>query len=107
MITKTITENVGDVYHTTEYTFNNVQELMTFESGQGEGDKIELKAPPKPVPKLEVDTEVFVWDKDGHKVCRHFSHFNGNGILHAFVDGRTSFTAFGNASPWDNWKLTE
>jgi len=107
MITKTVTENIGDAYHTTEYTFNNVQELMTFESSQGEGDKIEIKAPPKPVPELEVDTKVVVWNKDGHKVCRHFSHFGKDGVLHAFVDGRTSFTGFNNTTPWDNWKLSE
>lgn len=38
VITKTITENIGDAYHTTEYTFNSVQELISLESSQEDGD---------------------------------------------------------------------
>lgn len=41
MITKTITESVGDAYHTTEYTFNNVQELIDFETGKEDGSYTE------------------------------------------------------------------
>lgn len=70
-------------------------------------DEIEVKAPPKPLPDLEVDTKVFVWDSLGTKLCRHFSHFDEDGVLHAFKGGKTSFTDSGATHPWSNWELAE
>ena len=68
-------------------------------------DEIEVKAPPKPLPDLAVDTKVFVWDSLGTKLCRHFSHFDDDGVLHVFVEGRTSFTGSGATSSWSCWKI--
>lgn len=70
-------------------------------------DEIELKAPRKPLPKLEVDTKVIVWSNPDCKMNRHFSHFGKDGVLHAFVGGMTSFTTRGDTTPWDNWRLAE
>lgn len=70
-------------------------------------DEIEVKAPPKPLPDLEVDTKVFVWDSLGTKLCRHFSHFDEDGVLHAFKGGKSSFTGSGAAYPWSNWEIAE
>ena len=70
-------------------------------------DEIEIKAPPKPLPKLEVDTNVVVWHNDGLKYHRHFSHFDKDGVLYSFVDGKTSFTCVADTTAWDNWMLAE
>lgn len=69
--------------------------------------EIELKAPPAPMPELEVDTEVVVWQDDGSKVRRHFSHFSEDWVLHAFVGGQTSFTGGGKTTAWDNWVIAK
>ena len=68
-------------------------------------DEIELKAPPKPLPKLEVDTKVIVWSSAGVKTHRYFSHFDKDGVLHTFTDGKTSFTSIGDTDTeaWDYW----
>ena len=39
-------------------------------------DEIKFDIPSKPLPKLEVDTKVIVWENNGPKKKRHFSHFN-------------------------------
>ena len=71
-------------------------------------DEIEIKAPPKPVPELEVDTKVIVWqDVDCTPLKRHFSHFDSDGVLCAFAGGRTSHTSCGTTATWDNWKLAK
>ena len=70
-------------------------------------DEIELKAPPAPMPHLELDTEVFVWKDDGLKVRRHFSHFSEDGVLHVFDGGLTSFTGSGNTTAWDYWVIAK
>ena len=70
-------------------------------------DEIELKAPPAPMPELEVDAKVVVWQDGGSKTLRHFSHFSKDGVLHAFVDGKTSFTCVADTTAWDNWMLAE
>ena len=72
-------------------------------------DKIKIEIPEKPLPQLEVDAKVLVWDQDGRKYKRHFSHFDEEGQLFAFIHGHTSFTS--KCSPevwvtkWDNWEL--
>lgn len=70
--------------------------------------EIELpELPPAPLPKLEVDTKVIVWEDVGTELKRHFSHFSKDGVLHTFDNGKTSFTNEGNYSVWVNWKLAE
>lgn len=70
-------------------------------------DEIEIKAPPKPLPKLEVDAKVIVWEDVGVELKRHFSHFSDDGVLHTFYNGKTSFTNGGHYSAWINWRLAE
>lgn len=70
-------------------------------------DEIEIKTPPAPLPKLEVDTKVVVWEDVGTELKRHFSHFSKEGVLHTFYNGKTSFTNDGETSAWVNWKLAE
>ena len=70
-------------------------------------DEIEIKSPPKPMPKLEVDTEVFVWKDDGVKTPRYFSHFDKDGVLHTFAGGKTSFSSNGYIEAWDYWVTAE
>ena len=66
----------------------------------------------KPLPKLEIDTLVWVWDdyKD-EKVLRFFSHFDECGSIYTFDDGRDS-SYNPNYNPdittsWNNWELYE
>lgn len=58
-------------------------------------------------PQLEVDAKVIVWDQDGKKYNRHFSHFDEDGRLFAFSLGHTSFTSELSPEVWDNWELVE
>lgn len=69
-------------------------------------DEIVIEAPPKPLPKLEVDTKVVVLDNDGSKINRYFSHFDKDGVLCAFDGGRTSWTGV-STSAWNSWELAE
>ena len=74
-------------------------------------DEVQIEIPEKPLPQLEVDAKVFVWDQDGRKYKRHFSHFDEEGRLFAFNYGHTSFS--NECSPevwvtkWDNWEVAE
>lgn len=74
-------------------------------------DEVKTETPEKPLPQLEVDAKVIVWDQDGKKYNRHFSHFDEDGRLFAFNYGHTSFTS--ESSPevwvtaWANWELAE
>ena len=71
-------------------------------------DEIEIKAPPKPpLPKLEVDTKVIVWSSAGVKTPSYFSHFDKDGVLHAFFGGQTSFTSDSDTTAWDYWVTAE
>ena len=69
-------------------------------------DEVKIETPVKPLPHLEVDTNVLVWSNtDELKLKRHFSHFK-NGDCHTFDGGHTSWTG-GSTSPWDHWELAE
>jgi len=63
----------------------------------------------KPLPKLEVDTKVLVWDDNSPKVKRYFSHFSKDGKIVCFTGGATSWSANGAAyiHLWDNWELAQ
>ena len=66
-----------------------------------------ITPPEKPLPKLEVDTKVLVWDSVTKvKLHRHFSHFEKNGKIVTFAEGRTSWSQ-GDKSvvDWEYWEL--
>lgn len=71
-------------------------------------DEVQFDAP---LPQLEVDAKVIVWDTGGRKYKRHFSHFDEEGRLFAFSLGQTSFTSESNpeiwVTAWDNWEVIE
>lgn len=57
-------------------------------------DEVVFEVPEKPLPKLEVDAKVIVWDH-GQKHNMHFSHFTEvRGVVRmcTFDGGKTSFT---------------
>jgi len=73
----------------------------------------EFKIPPeafiKPLPKLAKDTKVLVWDEIGlfnekRKQKGYFSHFDKDGIIYCYGQGRTSWSGT-TAQAWDNWEL--
>jgi len=70
--------------------------------------KIPKEAFIKPLPKLEVDTKVLVWDDFmGQSVKRYFSHFNKDGKVVCFHEGKTSWSADNQTTTWDNWELAQ
>ena len=72
-------------------------------------DEVIITPPEKPLPKLEVDTKVLVWDRHYHtKERRYFSHFEKNGKIATFSEGRTSWSM--NNTPsivWNYWELAK
>jgi hypothetical protein len=72
-------------------------------------DEIPIVAPTKPLPKLEVDTKVLVWNIEGKaKQKRYFSHFDENGIIYCFADGRTRWSKYDELPvEWENWELAD
>ena len=77
---------------------NNIQTLFWQEF------KIPKEAFVKPMPQLEVDTKVLVWDMDKYKFKRYFSHFDDFGRIWTFDLGSTSWSGK-KTSPWTNWEL--
>jgi hypothetical protein len=69
--------------------------------------EIKLEVPKPPLPKLEVDTKVIVWDGCYGTSRRHFSHFDSDGNIHCFTDGATKWSSGGATKLWNNWKLAE
>lgn len=59
----------------------------------------------QPLPELEVDTKMLVWNAIGNKVRRYFSHFDKDGDIRVFVHGKTSFTADGDVTTFNNWEV--
>lgn len=61
----------------------------------------------KPMPQLEVDTKVLVWEQIGQqKLRRYFSHFDDFGRICTFDNGSTSWSA-DTVLHWTNWELYE
>ena len=62
----------------------------------------------KPLPKLKVNTEVTVWNIDENTTTfnAHFSHFDSNGYMHCFANGKTKWTS-DKTVMWEHWKLNE
>ena len=70
-------------------------------------DEVVITPPPKPLPKLEVDTKVLVWDNEDKLVRkRYFSHFDNTNNIHVFAQGATSWTK-DLTTKYSNWKLAE
>ena len=68
-------------------------------------DEVVITPPPKPLPKLEVDTKVIVWDSEGGlPQKRYFSHFNDDNNIHVFIHGATSWNQDLTAE-YSNWEL--
>ena len=68
-------------------------------------DEVIITDPSKPLPKLEVDTKVLVWITEGdEKTKRYFSHFDKNGNISVFLDGKTSWTIT-STNKWNHWEL--
>ena len=91
--------------YTTQGTRNNTDKLPTLF-----WDEVKpITSPKKPLPKLEIDTRVLVWDNGGKddKLNRYFSHFSPNGNMHCFFKGCTSWSSNGKTVPWTNWELVE
>ena len=63
----------------------------------------------KPKPKLEVDTLVWVWwDKcKSEKLLRFFSHFDDEGYIYTFNDGKDSSYRLNTTTCWKEWELYE
>lgn len=75
-------------------------------------DEVVITPPEKPLPKLDVDTKVLVWDdKEGIKLPRHFSHFEKDGKMATFTEGRTSWSRANVVARcyivWNYWELAE
>lgn len=71
-------------------------------------DEITVEIPKRPLPQLEVDTKVLVWnDNPNRKFNSYFSHFDENGSIYAFSGGRTSWSAKGVTSDWNHWELAD
>lgn len=71
--------------------------------------EVKIEAPQKPLPKLEVDTKVIVWNRGVGKTKRHFSHFTSEGKIACFDYGKTSWTIQNtkNTTEWNMWELAE
>lgn len=71
-------------------------------------DEIPIIAPTKPLPKLEVDTKVLVWNNECEtEQKRHFSYFDENEMICCFADGGTSWSSEGETMQWSYWELAD
>ena len=72
-------------------------------------DEVTITPPPKPLPRLEVDTKVLVRDNlNSEPLRRYFSHFEKNGQLAAFAEGRTSWSVQNKPTiVWEYWELAK
>lgn len=73
-------------------------------------DEVVFEVPEKPLPNLEVDTKLIVWNKDSPSVKykRYFSHFSEDGRINVFCMGATSFSAdcaSANTCVWSEYEV--
>ena len=71
--------------------------------------EVTIIAPPKPLPKLAVDTKVLVWNEGSQQRYKsHFAAWSDEGHMLCWHAGKTSFTGadFG-ALTWDFYQLAE
>ena len=70
-------------------------------------DEVVITPPEKPLPKLEVDTKVLVWDNRRRQhIKRHFSHFDKDGTINVFANGTTSWN-YNITVPYCYWELAK
>ena len=73
-------------------------------------ENVKIVQPSQPLPKLEVDTKVLVWDTDHpEKTKAYFSHFDKHGKAVTFRYGKTSWS-MNNAETlftWQHWELAK
>ena len=68
-------------------------------------DEVTITPPPKPLPKLEVDTKVLVWNSlEAEHIKRYFSHFDEYGNINVFANGTTSWN-YNITVPYSYWEL--
>ena len=72
-------------------------------------DEFRIIPPKKPLPDLDIDTKVLVWDdEDDTKTRAHFHSFNDEGRIVTYSNGRSSFTGEDWVKAvWNNWELYE
>ena len=70
-------------------------------------DEVIITPPEKPLPKLEVDTKVLVWEEGSYKTKAHFSHFDSDNEICVFSLGKTSWTKDNNTQAWTFWELAK
>ena len=71
-------------------------------------DEVIITPPEKPLPKLEVDTKVLVWDTSHtEKTKAYFSHFDKHGKAVTFRYGKTSWSRNTDETlfTWQHWEL--
>ena len=73
-------------------------------------DEVVITPPEKPLPKLEVDTKVLVWDTSHtEKTKAYFSHFDKHGKAVTFRYGKTSWSRNNDETlfTWQHWELAK
>ena len=75
-------------------------------------DEVIITPPSKPLPKLEKDTKVLVWNEKGvynqfKRYKRYFTEFNTEGLIRTFSNGATSFSTDKFIETWQNRELYE
>ena len=73
-------------------------------------DEVIITPPSKPLPKLEVDTKVLVWDTSHtEKTKAYFSHFDKHGKAVTFRYGKTSWSRNNDETlfTWQHWELAK
>lgn len=73
-------------------------------------NEVVITPPPKPLPRLEVDTKVLVWDTSHtEKTKAYFSHFDKHGKAVTFRYGRTSWSRNNDETlfTWQHWELAK
>ena len=92
-----------------DYDFSFTYEGFTDKSDKNRTlfwDEVVITPPPKPLPRLDVDTKVLVWnfEEDKYKIKGHFSHFNKYGSMFIFANGTTSWSS-STTIGYRNWEL--
>ena len=70
-------------------------------------DEVIITPPEKPLPKLDVDTKLLVWEEGSYKTKAHFSHFDSDNEICVFSMGKTSWTKDNNTQAWTFWELAK
>jgi len=111
-----VVEEIGKENLQITVKFKNERDTFTFDGKMYETDmhqtlfwdEIKFQVPKKPLPDLEVDTKVIVWNKEGLIKCkRYFKEFTPDGIAVCFIKGYTSWTSSGETAKWEHFEVAE